>query len=140
MSKKSLYCEEAERLFVVDQCTVNEIAERLNLAEKTIRNWKAEGDWDHKRKQHLRQKEAFHEELYGFARALMKTIRDDIEGGVKVDSGRLYTLGRILPMITKVKDYEDAVQKVVDDNKPANGLTEDVFDLIQEQVFGLKSK
>lgn len=141
MTKKSLYYDEAERLYVIDQCTINEVADRLKLGEKTVRLWKADGDWDSKRKQHLRQKEAFHEELYGFARTLMKAITEDMANGEKVDSGRLYTLGRLLPMITKVKDYEDAVKKVVDDNKPAKaGLTEDVFDMIQEQVFGLKKQ
>ena len=42
MSKKALYFAEAERLYVTEQNTVNEIAERLNLAEKTVRNWKKE--------------------------------------------------------------------------------------------------
>lgn len=141
MSKKALYYAEAENLFVIEQCTINEIASRLNLAEKTVRIWKGEGDWDHRRKQYLRQKEAFHEELYGFARTLMKSITEDMANGEKVDSGRLYTLTRLLPMITKVKDYEDAVARVAEENKPApEGLSEDVISTIEEQLFGLKAK
>lgn len=137
MSKKQLYFAEAERLFVVEQHTINEIAQKLNLAEKTVRNWKKEGDWDHKKDQCLKQKTMFHEDLYVFARALMDSIRTDLDAGQKVDSGRMYTLARILPLITKVKDYEDAVTKVTESNKQS-GLSDDVFGKIQEEIFGIR--
>jgi hypothetical protein len=111
MAKKAAFFAEAERLYVIEQMTFTEIASRLKLAEKTVRLWKDEGDWETKRKQHLEQKASFHEELYGFTRFLMKSIKNDMEANVKVDSGRLYTFARILPLITKVKDYEDLVGK-----------------------------
>jgi hypothetical protein len=37
----------------------------------------------------------------------MKNIQDDIDSGDKPDAGRLYTLTRILSVLTKVKEYED---------------------------------
>ena len=44
MSKKALYFEAAERLFVVDQLSVNEVAMRIGkISERTIRTWKEEG-------------------------------------------------------------------------------------------------
>jgi hypothetical protein len=110
LSKKDTYYKDAEKLFIQDQCTVNEIAEKLNLGEKTVRNWKGEGNWEEGRKQFFKEmqaKQSFHEELYDFSRSLMRTIQEDWDAGEKVDSGRLYTLTRLLPLITKVKDYED---------------------------------
>jgi hypothetical protein len=137
--KKAQYFAEAERLYIVEQNTINEIASRLKLGEKTVRLWKEEGQWEEKRKQHLAQKESFHEELYGFARFLMSKIKEDMNDNVKVDPGRLYTFARILPLITKVKDYEDIVGK--DQSKPAfdkNAVPDSLIDLIRKEVMGEK--
>ena len=41
----------------------------------------------------------------------MKGISEDIDLGEKIDTGRMYAFCRILPMIWKVKDYEDVVAK-----------------------------
>jgi uncharacterized protein YjcR len=106
MAKKHLYFNEAERLYIVEQCTIGEIASRLNLGEKTVRLWKEEGDWDTKRKQFLKERQSLAEELFVFARKLARSIMDDWDKGEKVDQGRLYALARLLPMILKVKDYE----------------------------------
>jgi len=106
MAKKQLYFNEAERMYVVEQCTIAEIASRLNLGEKTVRLWKEEGDWDTKRKQFLKERQSLAEELFVFARKLARSIMDDWDKGEKVDQGRLYALARLLPMILKVKDYE----------------------------------
>lgn len=136
MAKKALYYEEAERCYVVDQMGLAEISSRLKLSEKTVWNWKEEGGWDTKRRQYLAQKQAFHEELYVFGRKLLASINADMDAGVEVSQGRLYTLGRILPLITKVKDYEEAVKT----KEPKEGkaqITPDVIKLIEREVLGL---
>jgi hypothetical protein len=51
MSKKDQHFAAAEEMFVARLMNVADIAEKLGLAEKTIRNWKAEGDWDRKRRE-----------------------------------------------------------------------------------------
>lgn len=111
MAKKHLYFNEAERLYVIEQCTIAEIASRLGLAEKTIRLWKEEGDWERKRLQFLKEKQSLAEELFVFARKLARSIMDDWDKGQRVDPGRLYALARILPLILRVKDYESAIQE-----------------------------
>jgi hypothetical protein len=137
VAKKQLYFNEAERLYVIEQMTIAEVASRLRLGEKTVRIWKDEGDWERKRMQHLKGKEAFHEELYEFARKLMGTIKEDMEKGERPDAGRLYTLTRLLPLITKVKDYEDVAQKKEKEEGKA-GLTEDVLRIIEKEVLGIE--
>lgn len=137
MAKKQLYMSEAERLFVVEQKTIAEIVGTLPVAEKTVRLWKQEGGWDAKRAQYLTSKQSFHEELYEFARALMKNIQADIAAGNKVDTGRLYAMTRLLPLITKVKDYED-VRKQKEARESQSGLDEDVIRLIEKEVLNLE--
>lgn len=133
MAKKQLYFNEAERLYVSEQLTLAEIASRLRLAEKTVRTWKDEGDWETKRAQLLKEKQRFDEELYQFARKLLTNIMADMEAGVKVDTGRLYTLTKLLPQLTKVKDYEDA-QKKKDTPSGKNVLSEDVLKIIESEL------
>lgn len=136
MAKKQLYFAEAERLYVIEQKTFAEIATQLNLAERTIRLWAEEADWKTKRLQYLKSKQTFHEELYQFARMLMSSIKEDMTKGTKVDAGRMYTFTRILPLIVKIKDYEDTVTKVEGIEKQP-GLTEEVIKLIQENILGM---
>lgn len=138
MSKKDTFYNEAEKLFIQGQLTIAEIESRLNVCEKTIRNWKAEGGWDEKKRKYLQERSSFHEELYSFSRNLMQKIQEDWDAGEKVDAGRLYTLTRILPMITKVKDYEDVKigkEEITDKKK---GLTEDVIKKIEREVLGIE--
>ena len=137
MTKKHLYYSDAERMYVVNLMTIEEIASRANSNERTVRRWKEEGDWDTKKKQYLLSKQLFHEELYEFARKLMNGIKDDLDTGEKVDTGRMYAFIRMLPMILKVKEYEDisAKKENTDEKK---GLTQDIISIIEQEVLGIK--
>ena len=131
MAKKHLYFNEAERLYVVEQCTISEIASRLKLGEKTVRLWKEEGDWDRKRKQFLSERQSLAEELFVFARKLARSIMDDWDKGEKVDPGRLYALARLLPLILKVKDYESIAAE-----KEEKFSVEEVLKKALSEAFG----
>ena len=60
-----------------------------------------------KKEEFRKSKQAFHSELYEFARKLMRDISEDMENGEKIDPGRMYAFTRMLPLIGKVKEYED---------------------------------
>jgi hypothetical protein len=136
MAKKEGYGVEAERLYVIEQCGILEIASRLRLGEKTIRNWKAEGNWEEKRAQYLSSRRSFHEELYEFGKELLRSIRDDLRAGVRVDPGRMYMAHALINDVKKVKDYEEvANQKGKDGDKKAN--PDDVLKTM-EQLLGIE--
>lgn len=111
MSKKGLYFEEAERLYVVEQLTLIEVTKRIPVSERTLRTWKEEGDWEVKRSNYLSQRTSFHNELYDFTRELLTKVREDIAAGQDPNSGQLYTLMKLLDKLSKVKDYEDETEK-----------------------------
>lgn len=136
MNSKKQYFDEAERLYVLDYCSLEEIANRLKLNRKTVMAWKEQGDWNNKRKKFLLSKRSFHEELYEFARKLMKDITSDIDAGEKVDPGRMYAFCKIIPMFTKVKDYEDIVAKK-EQKETRKGLTPELIAQIEEEVLGI---
>lgn len=139
MTKKDSHFSDAERMYVVEQMTLEEIASKTDSNERTIRRWKEEGDWDSKRDRFLDSKQLFHEELYEFARELMSRIREDLASGEKVDTGRMYAFLRMLPSIMKVKEYEDVVEKKrAEEGK--RGLTPEVVREIEEKILGIKRK
>ena len=139
MTNKQYLIGEAENLFVYKLKTVETIANELNLSRKTVMNWKEKGDWDNKRKLYIKSKIAFHEELFEFARKIMKDITEDMEKGNKIDAGRMYAFCKLVPMFTKVKDYEDMVAKKEEKATP-RGLTPELIAQIEEEVLGITHK
>lgn len=138
MAKKQFLYAEAERLYISEQMTLLEIASRLDVAERTLRNWKSEGGWDDKRARFLTDRQSLHEELYEFTRSLMRNIKEDFEENKQVDAGRLYTLTRLLAHIQKVKNYEDEVQTTGTEQKPGQeSLSEETLRKIEE-LMGLR--
>lgn len=136
MNNKEYLANEAERLYVIDCNTVDEIASKLNISTKTVCRWKDKFDWAKKKLNYSRSKQCFHEELYEFARKLMKDISADIDAGEKIDPGRMYAFCRVIPMFVKVKDYEDVVSKKEKKNTP-RGLTPELVARIEEEVLGI---
>lgn len=138
MNSKEYLANEAERLYVYDYNSLDEICAKVKISHKTACRWKEKFGWDGKRKLFLKSKQCFHEELYEFARKLMKDITADMEAGEKVDPGRMYAFCRVIPMFTKVKDYEDVVSRKTVKETP-RGLTPELIAQIEEEVLGITS-
>lgn len=129
--------ETAQRMFVVEQMTIEEIAVKLEVNEKTIRRWKQRYDWDYKKNNYINSKTMFHEELYNFARKLMTSIESDIDSNERVDPGRMFAFTKMLPLITKIKEYEESVSKKQRDSEN-KGITPDFVKLIETEILGMK--
>ena len=52
--KKQLLAEFAAKLYIEKLMTLENIAQRLNLNERTLRRWKAADKWDEKRSEYLK--------------------------------------------------------------------------------------
>ena len=137
MAKEQLHGLEAERLYVIEQCTLEIIAARLGVSARTLQTWKAKGDWDAKRRAYLASRKSFHEELYGFGKDLLAKIREDMADGKDIPTGQLYALLRLLPNLIKVKDYEavtsaDAEEKSATPEETASNIKD-----ILSTVYGI---
>ena len=136
MNNKDYLINDAEHLYVYKLKNIDTIARELKLNRKTVINWKEQFDWDTRRRQYTQSKIAFHEELYEFARKVMKDITIDMESGEKVDPGRFYAFCRLLPMFGKVKSYEDVI--AMSKAKPVKkGLTAEMVARIEEEILGI---
>lgn len=138
MAKEQLHGLEAERLYVIEQCPLSDIADRLGVSARTLQTWKAKGDWDAKRRAYLASRKSFHEELYGFGKDLLAKIREDMADGKDIPTGQLYALLRLLPNLIKVKDYE-AVTGADAEEKPATPeeAARDIQDILST-VYGIE--
>lgn len=129
----------AEHLYVNEQCSLAEIAKRLDVAERTIRNWKDKarregGDWELKRQNLLASRQSFHEELYDLARDIASSIREDIKAKREVSPSRMSFLARLLPQLVHVKEYEAVAREK--DAPSGGGKPEDVVELIRGVLVG----
>lgn len=135
MAKKHLYYDQAEQLYVIEQLTLREVAERLPVSERTLGDWNREGAWDEKRRQHIESRRMFHEELYSLGRKLIKAVNDDLDAGREVSHRRLNSIARIVPLLVKAKEYEEIIKDHKDEAEP--GDTDRVVDLVN-QILGIR--
>ena len=138
MVKNEILIANAERFYVLERMTVKEVAQQVGVNERTVRRWKQEHAWDIKKEQYYNTTSLFHKEMYNFARKLMSSIEYDLDNGNEVNSSRLYTFTKMLPLITKIKDYEENIKN--DSNKKeSEGITPDFVKLIETEILGMKS-
>ncbi len=139
MAKKEVLLENAQRLYVIEQMTIDEVARKVDVNERTIRRWKTEHNWDLRKEQYIKTKQMFHEELYNFARKLMVSIEYDMDNNEKVDPGRMFAFTKMLPLITKIKEYEDDVSKKGTEDTGSKELSPEFMKAINEAFLGIKS-
>jgi hypothetical protein len=137
----------AERMYVVDQMTLNTISTDLKLAEKTVWSWKQDGNWDVKRDQYLKTKTDFHADLYNFARKLMKLIDMDMErmiesplvGDEERDKrleSRINSMSRLLDKLPKTKDYESKIKNEAEAENRADVSGDAIAQKVKEILGG----
>ena len=137
----------AERMYVVDQMTLNTISTDLKLAEKTVWTWSNEGNWAIKRDQYLKTKTDFHADLYNFARKLMKLIDMDMErmiesplvGDEERDKrleSRINSMSRLLDKLPKTKDYESKIKTEAEAENRADVSGDDIAQKVKEILGG----
>ena len=139
MANSEIILANAERFYVIERMTEKEVAQQVGVHERTIRRWKKEHNWDVKKDQYFQTASLFHKEMYNFARKLMISIEYDLDNGNEINSSRMYTFTKILPLITKIKDYEEHIKN--DSNaKIPEGITTDFVELIETEILGMKPK
>lgn len=137
--KKQLLAESAAKLYIEKLMTLDNIAQRLNVNERTLRRWKAADKWDEKRSEYLKSNTTFHEDLYNFGRDLLKSIKTDMDNGEKVEPARMYAVTKIISMLKNVKNYEDkrTHEKFMPKTAKQEGLSEEVIREIEEKILGI---
>jgi hypothetical protein len=109
MAKKQAYYAQAEKMYVEEKATLSRIYAVLGVSEKTLREWKKEGDWDHKRIQYLKLQNSCNVEMHKMVMNLMQKVNDDIAAGITPEAGILYTIKSLTTTLARMKQYEDSI-------------------------------
>ena len=142
MTKKFKLEELARELFVKENMTQEAIAKQIGVSERTIRRWKIANNWDKQRLEYVRIKKSFHEDLYDFSRKLISILQRDMENKANIPPSRYFTAARMLPLIEKVKAYEDEVakEKQAKNKKKSTKIPPEVIRQINEEILGIKEE
>lgn len=136
MTKTRMLWPEAERLYALEGCEPAEIASRLGVEERLVHAWKERArDWDAKRNAYRESRQSFHEELYEFGRELLTAVRRQVAEGQDVSQSRIHMLMRLIPNLTKVKDYE-LVAANHRENGPVSLTAEELARIIDDKLCG----
>lgn len=137
--KKQLLAESAAKLYIEKLMTLENIAQRLNVNERTLRRWKSADKWDEKRTEYLKNNTTFHEDLYKFGRSLLDSIQNDMTKGEKIEPSRMHAVTKIMTMLKNVKTYEDKItnEKHMPEATKHKGLTPEVIREIEEKILGI---
>lgn len=135
MTKMKDY-KQAEKMYIYDKTTLEEIGTKLNISRRTLFYWKKKYEWDRKRFETERNQENFSNELFEFARKLMQKISKDIDNKRQTPQSEIYSLMKILKNIPQVKQYENSNQKSKQP-KPTGQLTPEIIEQIEREVLGM---
>lgn len=90
MAKKAELYSEAERLYVQEHLGQTDIAERLGVAERTIRYWATEGNWAERRGNYVEATSKTSEKLYKLVQTLTDKAIESVENGEVPSQSQLF--------------------------------------------------
>ena len=99
MSKKELYYDQAERLYVQGGHSIEKIGQLLPVSVKTLYQWKQYGDWGTRKRAHLASR-----------RNVADILRDRLEEKIGEMDGRTFTAADA-DEISKISATIDRIEK-----------------------------
>lgn len=133
--KRSAYYAEAEQRYVMEQEPFESIAKSLKVSERTLRRWAEAGKWAERRAAFLSQAKSAHEKTYQLYQNLLDRVNAAFGKDETPHPSMLYTLAKLAPLLARVRDYEESLNKPTQTPK---GLSDETIALIEESVLGLK--
>lgn len=139
MAKKVELYPEAERLYVQEQLGQADIAQRLGIAERTVRYWASEGNWAARRGSFAEATGATHEKLYKLIQSLTDKAIQSCQDGEEPSQAQLYFIGKMAPLLLKLKTYEQQEEAAgePEPEKPKQ-ITADTIRRIEEEILGIR--
>ncbi len=136
MSKMRLF-KEAERLYLDEKLTPDEISMQLDISRRTIFYWKKKYEWDKHLHKKYKSEELFSVELLELARSFIRKLSNDLDNKKSSSQAEYYALTNLIKNIPEVKKYEKSVAKS-NKSKPTGQLTPDMIRGIEREFLGLE--
>ena len=113
--KRDKFYDIAEKMYVEQFITAVEIANRIGVHERTVRRWKANGNWDEKRSKFYDEITASKDSIYEFSRKMLREIENDIDKKKHVDSSRFYTFLNLVKKLVKNPRKKTKLEKFTEE-------------------------
>ncbi len=87
----------------------------------------------------IKNQTLFHEDLFKFGQTLLKSIKNDLALGKKIEPASMYTVFKIFNLLKVIKNYEEDISKEkrkMLKTKP-KALTPEIIREIEENVLGI---
>ena len=111
--KRDIFFDTAEKMYVEQFITAMEIANRIGVHERTVRRWKAKGNWDEKRRMFYDEITDSKDSIYEFSRRMLQEIENDIDNKKHVDPSRFYTFLNLVDKLTKKQKVTNKRDKFI---------------------------
>lgn len=134
--KKNKYFDKAERMYVEQFITEIGIAKRLGISDRTVRRWKAEGNWGEKRKEYLNKQTLFHYDLQQLVRKMLDDFNEDLANNQQIDVSRLNKFLNLTEEMVKPKTKKLTLEEVLKIALKKHDMEKDLFEDDEEWSFG----
>lgn len=98
----------ASQYYIENQMSVTQIAKRLTISEKTLFNWKKEGNWEDRRTRYLKTQYSTNQTLYELLHLVAtKAVEDYKLTGIIPDQKTLYFIMNMSGKLKELKSFEN---------------------------------
>ena len=119
--KRDKFFSIAEKMYVEQFITEEEIARRIGVCDRTIRRWKALGDWGIKRDGFLKANTISKDAMYALAHKMLDDFHSDMDNNRFIDPSRMYMFTNLMDEVLKKRkqsytkeEFLRIVRQVVD--------------------------
>ena len=108
--KRDKFFDIAEKMYVEQFITEEEIAKRIGVCDRTIRRWKALGDWGIKRDGFLKANTISKDAMYALAHKMLDDFHSDMDNHLYVDPSRINIFINLTNAVIK-KENKQSISK-----------------------------
>lgn len=111
--KKNKYFDKVEKMYVEQFITEVGVAKRLGISDRTVRRWKAEGNWGKKRKEYLNKQTLTNYDMYQLVRQMLDDFNEDLVNKQQIDVSRLNKFLNITEEMVKPKTKKLTLEELL---------------------------
>ena len=111
--KRDKYYDKAEKMYVEQFITEVGVAKRLGISDRTVRRWKADGNWGEKRKKYLTKQKFTNYDMYQLVRKMLDDFNEDVTNNQQIDTSRLYKFINLTEEMLKPKAKELTLKELL---------------------------
>lgn len=111
--KKNKYFDKAEKMYVEQFIIEVGVAKRLGISDRTVRRWKADGNWGEKRKEFLKKQTLTNYDMYELVRQMLDDFNEDLANKQQIDVLRLNKFLNITEEMVKPKTKKLTLEELL---------------------------